>query len=258
MSNQWGNPNLKSFKNNHIRRVLVDLSRVFVNRKITVETEDLLIRAASYGAVFSQDKLPTILPAYEMDDTEEAKLGLKLRIPNFDKSMPCEDLGFRQDGDVFIFVGETTEVNRQSLYDNETALIGSREVKEGDTGADVEFLAYFLGVESPHEKKVFDIDIAEAVNYLQKRMGIPETGFMDSYTWNSILPRQTDRIADGFAGQKVRALQSALKVNGYNTPVTSRFGVETLKKMRDFQSDNDLRITGKAGLLEWRLLFFYE
>jgi len=74
----------------------------------------------------------------------------------------------------------------------------------------------------------------EALNFYQNRMGIPITKTVDWYTWNSIIPRGGERIAAGYAGQKVRILQSALRVYGYNCPITSRFGTETIRTVRDF------------------------
>lgn len=254
MSDKWGNPNLKSFKNNHIRRVMVDLARVFVNRKITVETEDLLMRASEYGAKFSPDGLPAILPAYDMDESEEAQLGLKFRIPDFDKNIDANEFGFVQDGDCFTFVGQPEPVVEEKSKPQRT-LIGEREVGVGDKGLDVDWVIEFCGIPNPNEVHEFTDEVAGFVKVAQRKLGIPETGKMDFYTWQSVLPKKTDRVLDGEAGQRVRALQAALQVNGYNTPVDGRFGIRTVRALRDFQSDNDLRIQPKAGLLEWNLLF---
>jgi peptidoglycan hydrolase-like protein with peptidoglycan-binding domain len=86
-------------------------------------------------------------------------------------------------------------------------------------------------------------------------MGMPVTGKLDWYSWNAIMPKGIDRIAAGTAGIKVRVLQSALRVNGYNCPVTSRFGTETIRSVREFQTDHNLRITGRVGFIEWKFLF---
>ena len=254
MSEKWGNPNLKSFKNNHIRRVMVDLARVFVNRKITVETEDLLMRASEYGARFSPDGLPTILPAYDMDESEEAQLGLKFRIPDFFREIDAQDFGFNQEGDCFTFVGQAEPVVAEKPKPKRK-LIGEREVGLGDKGLDVDWVIQFCGIQNANEVHEFTKEVEGFVKVVQRKLGIPETGKMDFYTWQSVLPRKTDRVLDGEAGQRVRALQAALQVNGYNTPVDGRFGIRTVRALRDFQSDNDLKIQPKAGLLEWNLLF---
>jgi hypothetical protein len=260
MTNKWGNPKLKSFKNNHIRRVIVDTARVFVHGNIISEVEELLLRASASGAVFSKDGLPTTLPAYALDDSIEATYGVKLQIPDFTKTLDVEDLGFLQIEDFFILqnfnpVIEKDNVEKSNYVDEVVDKIGSRQLKLGSQGREVKFLAYFLGLDSPSQRNVFDDEFVKAVSYFQTRMGMPVTGELDWYTWNAIIPKGTERIAAGYAGIKVRALQSALIVNGYNPPITSRFGTETIRSVREFQAANDLRITGRVGFLEWNVLF---
>lgn len=260
MANQWGNPELKSFKNNYIRRVIVDTARVFVHRLLTTEVEEILVRASSHGAVFTEDGLPAILPAYEMDDSIEAKYGLKFQIPNFEFKLELDDLNFAQIGDVFIYknFGKEVEIpqpTREAYIDEVVDKIGGHQLSLGSSGKDVKFLAYFLGLENPSQKDKFDKEMEDAVTYFQERMGMPVNGEVDIYTWNAIIPKGSERIAAGYAGIKVRALQSALRVAGYNVPVTSRFGTETIRVVREFQVANNLRVTGRVGLLEWNELF---
>ncbi len=263
MSNSWGNPKLKSFRNNFIRRVIVDNARIFVHKNITTQTEELLIRAAEHGAVFSETHLPKVLPAYAFDGSEEAALGLKLQIPNFTGVIECADINFQQVGDIFTYKispFDTSEIEPSlpSYIDEVSNKIGSRQVKLGSTGNDVKFLAYFLGLDSPSQREVFDDDFTKSILYFQTRMGMPQTGEMDWYTWRGILPKGSERIAAGYAGAKVRALQSALKVNGFNPPVTSRFGTETIRAVREFQTQKKFRVTGRCGFLEWNELFLLK
>ena len=260
MANRWGNPQLKSFKNNHIRRVIVDTARVFVHGNIVTEVEELLLRASASGAVFSKDGLPNILPAYGLDDSIEATYGVKFQIPDFTKNLDVKDLGFMQIDDFFILENFNPEVEKDSVEESNyvdvlTDKIGSRQLKLGSEGKEVKFLAYFLGLESPSQRNVYDDEFIKAVNFFQTRMGMPVTGELDWYTWGAIIPKGTERIAAGYAGIKVRALQSALIVNGYNPPITSRFGTETIRSVREFQQANDLRVTGRVGFLEWNVLF---
>lgn len=261
MANQWGNPELKSFKNNNIRRVIVDTARVFVHRNLTGEVEEILIRAANHGAEFSKDGLPTILPAYEMDDSIEAKYGLKFQIPDFDVELELGDTSFSQIGDIFIYKNfsiddEAPSHSEQNVYiDEVNTKLGSRQLKLGASGKDVKFIAYFLDLPNAVQNETYDESMKESVLYFQRRMGMPESGEIDWYTWNAIMPKATDRIAAGYAGTKVRALQAALRINGYNSPITSRFGTETIRSVREFQSDNNLRVTGRVGFLEWNQLF---
>jgi len=258
MAEKWGNPELKSFKNNYIRRVIVDQARVFVHKHIVGQVEELLLRAINHGAIFATNHLPVILPAYLMDDSPSSKMGLKLQIENFDTVIDVADIGFKQIGDVFIY-DTKIEVNipthEERFVDKVPTKIGYRQISLGTGGDDVGFLAYLFGLTDPANKRVFDNEMLEALNFYQNRMGIPITKTVDWYTWNSIIPRGGERIAAGYAGQKVRILQSALRVYGYNCPITSRFGTETIRTVRDFQKANDLRITGRIGFLEWNLFF---
>lgn len=262
MANLWGNPELKSFKNNYIRRVIVDTARVFVHRSLVSDVEEILVRASTAGAVFSKDGLPAILPAYEMDDSIEATYGLKFQIPNFDTELELDDLNFTQIGDVFVYknfsladAAIVTSSKEEAYLDEKSEKIGSRQLKLGTKGTDVKFIAYFMGMADASQRDSFDKDMAEAVTYFQHRMGMPTTGEVDWYTWGAIIPKGSERIAAGYAGVKVRALQSAMRVLGYNVPVTSRFGTETIRSVREFQESNKLRITGRVGLLEWNVLF---
>lgn len=260
MANSWGNPELKSFKNNYIRRVMVDSARVFVHRNIVNAVEEILIEAANNGAIFSNDALPKILPSFEMDDSKEAAYGLKFQIPNFDKELNLAESPFEQFGDVFViknaFDDAVIEIQNDEVYfDKPSEKIGYRQLEFGMSGKDVKFLAYFLGMEDAAQQQVWDKKMQEAYDYFQERMGLPKTGKLDWYSWNAIMPKGIDRIAAGTAGIKVRALQSALRVNGYNCPTTSRFGTETIRSVREFQSDNNLRVTGRVGFIEWKFLF---
>lgn len=263
MSNVWGNPELKSFKNNFIRRVIVDTARVFVHKNIVVETEELLIRAADNGAVFSDSQLPVILPAYAFDDSEDAAYGIKFQIPNFDTEIVCDDLGFEQIGDIFIFKNMSIDddlpaISLPTYIDEVSDKLASRQLKIGSSGKDVKFLAYFLGLDNPSQRTEFDDVMRKAVVYFQTRMGMPETGEMDWYTWGAIVPKGSERVAAGYAGAKVRALQSALIVNGFNPPISSRFGTETIRAVREFQVTNNLRVTGRTGFMEWNELFLLK
>lgn len=258
MSDNWGNPKLKSFKNNYIRRVIVDQARVFVHKKIVQQVEELLLIAAANGAIFANDHLPVLLPAYDMDDSPQAIMGLKLQIPNFETEVKIDHLGFTQVGDVFIYTAtENIEMptHEERFIDEVSKKIGARQITMGMTGDDVKFLSYYLGVDEAVNKNVFDDELLAGLNFYQKRMGIPITKMVDWYTWKSMLPKGAERVAAGFAGAKVRLLQSALRVYGYNSPITSRFGTETIKTVREFQQANNLRVTGRVGFLEWNLFF---
>jgi hypothetical protein len=258
MADNWGNPQLKSFKNNYIRRVMVDQSRVFVHRNIITQVEELLLLALNNGAIFSDSHLPVVLPAYQMDDSSEATMGLKLQIPNFTTEVDVTELGFMQIGDVFVYNKDITvelPTHEDRYVDKASGKIGYRQILLGMSGDDVKFLAYFFGMDAAVNHRVFDDVMLSHLNYFQTRMGIPQTKMVEWNTWKAILPKGAERIAAGYAGAKVRILQSALRVYGYNCPITSRFGTETIKAVREFQESNKLRVTGRVGFLEWNLFF---
>ena len=258
MTDNWGNPELKSFKNNYIRRVIVDQARVFVHKKLALQVEELLLRCFANGAIIATDHLPVQLAGYDMDDSPQGKMGLKLQVTNFTTEIEVADLGFTQIGDVFVYTSdeEIKMPTHEELYDDKVSTkIGSRQLNLGMHGDDVKFLSYFFGIEDAPNKNIFDNEFLSHLNYYQKRMGLPITNMVDWYTLKSILPKGAERIAAGFAGAKVRLLQSALRVHGYNCPVTSRFGTETIKTVRELQQANNLRVTGRVGFLEWQLFF---
>lgn len=256
MSNSWGKPELKSFKNNFIRKVSVDDAKVFVHRNVVNTVEDILIQALENGAKFDDE----ILPSFQMDDSEEAKFGVKFQIPNFNKKLNLENSLFEQIEDVFVFSNfsnntEIEVIEDEPYFDKPSEKIGHRQLGFGDSGKDVKFLAYFLGMEDAAIRDKWDKQVQDNFDYFQRRMGMPLTKSLDWDTWNAILPKPKDRIAAGTAGLKVRVLQAALRVNGYNVPTTSRFGTETIRAVREFQQDNNLRITGRVGFIEWQFLF---
>lgn len=260
MASKWGNPELKSFRSNFIRRVMVDDGRVFVHKVIMDEAEEVLIRAADSGATFSTERWAADLPSYGFDDSFECKMGLKFQIPNFDKTIAVEDLGFTQIGDVFIYTDFVAEEKKPKVelptYQDEIEdKIGSRQLTRGARGNDVKFLAYFFGMENPSQIETMTLELISNLQTYQARMGIPVTGDADWNTWKAILPKGSERLSAGTAGAKVRALQAALVVNGYNPPTTARFGIETIRAVREFQNANNFRVTGRAGFLEWNLLF---
>ncbi len=252
---ELGNPQLKSFKSTYIRRVIVDDARVSVHKEIIPQTEELLIRAVDRGVDFSDGTLPTVLKGYDPEGNEKQVLGLYLEIETERDIAGIEDgLGFTREGNAFIY-DQNAEVKQEipSYIDEVSGKIGYRQLSKGATGVDVKFIHYYIGIDAEDNAEFTDLT-GKGVEYLQERLGIPQTSKMDWYTWQSILPRKNFRLSGGYAGPKVRALQSALRALGYNCPTTGRFGTETIK----FQSDNKLRVTGRVGTEEWNALFDYR
>lgn len=258
---ELGNRKLKSYKTTYIRRVIVDDAQVSVHRDIVPQTEELLIRAVDNGVTFSTDGLPVTLNGYDPEGSDPYSYGLVVEIPT---SKDLSDIGIglgfegKHEGDVTIFTfdPEAEPAPVPTFEDIRSEQIGSRQVKIGASGKDVKFINLYINNEDDEDR--FTQKTQEGVLYLQERLGIPQSGMFDWYTWHSVLPRRNYRLVPGSAGPKVRALQSALRCNAYNPPLTSRYGTETIHAVREFQVDNDLRVTGKIGLQEWSLLFDYH
>jgi hypothetical protein len=256
---ELGNPELKSFKQTYIRRCVLDMARVYVHKEILAQTEELLSRAMEYGIDLSAKGLPNQLIGYDPNGNDAQKVGLYIELPtNKDLEGIEEGLGFKRNGNKFIF-DLASELKPLPTYeDDKPNRIGSRQLKLKDTGVDVKFVNLFVGIDELATAEEFTVETEKAVKFLQERMGIPQTGMMDWYTWQSILPKSSLRISGGHAGPRVRALQSALRCFGYNPPLTSRFGTETVRSVREFQVDNALRVTGRITHSEWIILFDYH
>jgi len=256
----FGNPELKSFKTTFIRRVIVDNIYVWVNKEILPQAEELLCRAVERG--FSHDgRFPLTITGYDPDSANPSQvLGLYI---NFDTNKNLsgieKGLGFRVDDGAFIYdPSDDIILDELPTYEDKAPTkIGSRQLKIGAVGKDVKFINLYVGL-NPEEPEKFTKETQEAVLYLQTRLGIPQNGVIDWYTWGSIIPPMKTRLTGGSAGPKVRALQCALRCWGYNPPVTSRFGTETLRSVREFQEQNNLRINSRAGTEEWKMFFDYH
>jgi len=256
---ELGNPNLKSFKQTYIRRVVLDMARVYVHKEILAQTEELLSRALEHGIDLSDNGLPKQLVGYDPDGNDSQKIGLYLELPTERDLIEIEKgLGFTRQGNKFYFDINASLEELPSYEDVQSRRIGARQLKLNDSGMDVKFINLYCGLEEVLDVERFTEETEGAVRFMQRRLGIPETGTMDWYTWQSILPKPNLRISGGHAGPRVRALQSALRVFGYNPPLTSRYGTETIRTVREFQVDHKLRVTGRITYNEWLILFEYH
>jgi len=262
MSENWGNPDTKSYKNNYIRRTIVDGGMLSVHKNIVDYAEELLIRISGSGVrFFDEMNLPVTLDGYSESGSDKKRLGLEFTIKTHkDLTGIGDDLGFASEYQspnmLFTYVGVEEEPEISSYIDEISDKIGSTKIGLGHSGKNVVFIHYFLGF--PEERPTFDEKTLEATKAHQARMGLPvRHGEWDSETWKSVIPRKHKRITGGDAGMLVRAAQAALRANGYFCPVTSRFGTETVKSVRQFQEANKLRQTGRIGMPEWDLLFYY-
>ena len=269
VDNIWGDPNSKSFRQKFIRRVIVGDARVFCHIMIQQNVEELITYALDRGVVFKRDDLPdndyydsrpfpVLLDGWDAESKDiDVRSGLAIRIPNFDAvAEEISKWGFTQKEDWFFCEKDFSlnENDTKNLGEVVSGLAGSRELKIGSRGLDVKFISLFVGL-TVEDMEYFSQETANAVNYYQIRMGIPQTGYVDWGTWQAIIPKFHIRIASGHAGPRVRALQAVMRSLGFNIPVNSRFGIETLRAVREFQVKNNLRVTGRIGFAEWQLLF---
>jgi hypothetical protein len=256
---ELGNPKLKSFKQTYIRRVVLDMARVYVNKGILAQTEELLSRALEHGVDLSDNGLPKNLIGYDAEGNDAQKIGLYVQLPTDRDLVGIEKgLGFVRRGNEFFFDVNSQLEQLPEYEDVPSFRIGSRQLKPTNEGSDVKFVNLFCGIEDPLTVEKYTAETEAAVRFMQQKLGIPETGEMDWYTWQSILPKPKLRISGGHAGPRVRALQAGLRVLGYNPPLTSRYGTETIRSVREFQVANNLRVTGRVAYSEWLLLFDYH
>jgi len=256
---ELGNPSLKSFRQTYIRRVILDMARVYVHKEILSQTEELLSRALEHGVDLSDNGLPKNLVGYDAEGNESQRVGLYLELPTDRDLVDIEKgLGFVRKGNRFHFDVNYTVEELPTYDDVKSTRIGARQLQLGDEGMDAKFVNLFCGLDNPLTFNKFTKETADAVSFMQYKLGVPETEIMDWYTWQSILPKPNLRISGGHAGPRVRALQAAMRVFGYNPPLTSRYGTETIRAVRELQVDHNLRVTGRITYNEWLILFDYH
>jgi hypothetical protein len=160
MPDIWGNPDTKSYKNNYIRRTIVDGGMLSVNKVIVDYAEELRIRISSAGVnFFDEMNLPTTLDGYSDVGSEKKRLGLEFTITtNKDLTGIGDDLGFESRYNApnmeFVYVGAEEEPEIPSYIDEVSDKIGSTKVGLGHHGKSVAFIHYFLGF--PEERLVYD------------------------------------------------------------------------------------------------------
>lgn len=81
----------------------------------------------------------------------------------------------------------------------------------------------------------------------------PENGKINKFSWiNSPNIEEIKSgkriISKGMTGDSVRFIQELLKNKGYTINVDSKFGKETDKVVKQFQTDKSLRVDGKVGI----------
>jgi hypothetical protein len=132
---------------------------------------------------------------------------------------------------------------------------GEREIREGDTGDDVQF--FKMVYNAPDQDTTFDAWCAGLARNIQARMGIEVTGTVNPMLWRATLPTNWNyRISYGDTGHMVRVLQAALYAYDWDSDVavTGRFDSPTHRAVRQIQVQYGLRLTPNVGGAEWAIL----
>lgn len=268
----WGNPETESFRRKHIREARAAGAVALVHAAI-VSPAARLIEGLSDLHV----EIPEQIPSYTEGGTEHQRLGLALHVavplpPPPDVVQLAERWGF--DG---FLVGEqvelrfTGDVERARLLTDEAIAAkmdtldtvevsgptsrrwpGERDLEDGDTGPDVEFLRLVLG--AGHYEPV-DAGLREAVKRFQSRRGAPVNGVIDADLWRRIIPEKRPQIGAGESGFIVRVLQAALVAyEGSEHRVSGTWGVLTNRDVADLQKEYNLRVAQYVRAPEWAIL----
>lgn len=133
---------------------------------------------------------------------------------------------------------------------------GDRELTAGGNqrGRDVLFLQAYLDVP---RTGLYDVETIAAVNYFRGRRGLPEGGLMDRESWQQFLPRLRSALFPGATGRAVRILAAAMVAHGdipIQDPVSGRYNGKMLREVREMQTANGFRRTGRIATAEWSLL----
>lgn len=89
-----------------------------------------------------------------------------------------------------------------------------------------------------------------SVRQWQAKQGLSATGTVDDTTWASLTPKLTN----GSSGDKVKVLQNVLVSRGYSVVVDGKFGDQTERAVRAFQSDRGITVDGVVGQETWPAL----
>jgi peptidoglycan hydrolase-like protein with peptidoglycan-binding domain len=160
-------------------------------------------------------------------------------------------------------------------------------MKRGDTGVWIRRLDYLLAVVSSYYRDVltlptnndeFGPDTEASVKSFQKLFGLPETGVVDTRTWQELLAAYRgiadnvpleylgenvplfpgDYLTQGITSEYVRLIQEYLSFLSDTYPEipkvenpTGYFGPQTEAAVKAFQTRFGLPVTGDIGLATW-------
>ncbi|MFV0394642.1 MAG: peptidoglycan-binding domain-containing protein, partial [Coprobacillaceae bacterium] len=152
-------------------------------------------------------------------------------------------------------INNPKEIQRPSLQKgDESVFVRELQIK-------LEALDYYHGLIDG----VFGDTTQEAVQRFQREHNLIVDGVVGPITWQAInemfatselpTPLLTTPLSQGSSGEAVRVLQRSLKaLNYYNGPISGNYGVDTIAAVRQFQTINDLPITGSVDQETWEVL----
>jgi peptidoglycan hydrolase-like protein with peptidoglycan-binding domain len=259
----WGNPANKSFTVSTIREAKQGDLTVKVHKTLKPLVERLLA------------DLDVLHAKIEVATNEKDKLGKSFQLTGklTDEQAALIDVwGFELADGVVSFVAkyEWAVAKAREFHDSDVAEVfevfapepmegnrpGSRELSNGDTGKDVEWLQLFLGIEATG---TYDGLTELYVKAYQLTMGLEQTGEADKRWWEAILPVRVRWRRQGEAGRDVRMIESALIAFGYQPgPVQGRFGIVMSRALRQLRADKGMNGNPKIDRMTWEVLFDFQ
>ena len=189
-------------------------------------------------------------------------------LENFQKANGLGVTGQPDAGTVFVLNSEAAVSQSDYLtrLSNENA--GADVLENGarsDEVARLQRALSELGYFSGSASGIYDDATAAAVSRFQLANGLEKSGVADgavslrlfsgsAITWEDFLSGSTASAGD--SGAKVRTLQYWLQCKGYfEGECTGKYGEETQRAVRQFQSDSGLEVSGDADIDTCRALF---
>ena len=161
--------------------------------------------------------------------------------------------------------------------------LGSRVLKQGSTGSEVEQMQFWLSTLAQYESRIPSVTVdgvygsgtAAAVRAFQRRYGLTVDGIVGRTTWTELYDQfrsiQSDNgtpnaypgtaLRQGSSGQNVRLVQFWLKIartvysSLNNITVDGIFGSSTAAAVRRFQTYFGLTSDGVVGRTTWNKLY---
>lgn len=272
MANPWGNPETESFRKKYIRESRPAGTVAMVHQEIVAVTARM-VEALSDLHV----EIPEQIVSYDPAGTGAQRLGLALHLritPSDEIAAVVSRWGFDgflvDESDLVELRFVKTPEDAKTLTDEALAMKldvlesepvsgpspikwpGVRDLENGDTGQDVQFLRLLLGA---GRDEPVDEALREVVRRFQARRGAPVTGQIDADFWRRILPAKRPQVGQGDAGFIVRVLQAALcAYEGSEHRVSGTWGVLTTRDVRALQDEYGFRVGSFVRAPEWAVL----